>query len=214
MPIGVVAGKAEYMDGFDGGMWQYGDDSRPEAGMTYFAGTFVRHPLTLSASLAILKHLQAGGQPMYDKLNGLSDYLADELNKVFEDLEAPMYLANFGSLFKIQFAQELVYSEIFFAGLRRRGMHIWDHRPCLLTLAHDKSHVDQLVAATREATIEAQRYGFMPGDGYKKYPNVFDVNKPPQVGAKVGKDEQGNPGWFVADVANPGQFVQVGLPTS
>ena len=54
----------------------------------------------------------------------------------------------------------------------------------------------------------------MPGDGYKKYPNVFDVNKPPQVGAKVGKDEQGNPGWFVADVANPGQFVQVGLPTS
>ena len=214
MPIGVVAGKAEYMDGFDGGMWQYGDDSRPEAGMTYFAGTFVRHPLTLSASLAILKHLQAGGQPMYDKLNGLSDYLADELNKVFEDLEAPMYLANFGSLFKIQFAQELVYSEIFFAGLRRRGMHIWDHRPCLLTLAHDKSHVDQLVAATREATIEAQRYGFMPGDGYKKYPNVFDVNKPPQVGAKVGKDEKGNPGWFVADVANPGQFIQVGLPTS
>ncbi len=29
MPLGVVAGKAEYMDTFDGGMWQYGDDSFP-----------------------------------------------------------------------------------------------------------------------------------------------------------------------------------------
>ena len=133
MPIGVVAGKAEYMAGLDGGYWQYGDDSRPEAGMTYFAGTFVRHPLTLAASRAIMLHLKEGGQPMYDRLNELSQYLADELNKVFEQLNAPLSLAHFGSLFKIQFAQELVYSEVFFAGLRRRGMHIWDHRPCLLT---------------------------------------------------------------------------------
>ena len=93
-------------------------------------------------------------------------------------------------------------------------MHIWDHRPCLVTLAHEKYHIDALVAATREATIEAQRYGFMPGDGYKKYPNEFDATKPPQVGAKAGKDKSGNPGWFVPDTGNPGQFIQVGLPTS
>ena len=34
MPIGVVAGKSEYMDALDGGMWEYGDDSFPEAGVT------------------------------------------------------------------------------------------------------------------------------------------------------------------------------------
>ena len=214
MPIGIVAGKAEYMDGLDGGYWQYGDDSRPEAGMTYFAGTFVRHPLTLAASKAILEHLRDGGQPMYDRLNKLSGYLADELNKVFDELDAPMFLANFGSLFKIQFAQELVYSEVFFAGLRRRGMHIWDHRPCLLTLAHTQDDIDQLVIAVREATIEAQRHGFMPGEGYKNVPNVFDASKPPQKGSRVGKDRNGNPGWFVPDTGNPGQFIQVGLPTS
>lgn len=213
MPIGVVAGKAEYMDGLDGGFWQYGDDSRPEAGMTYFAGTFVRHPLTLAASKAILEHLRDGGQPMYDKLNNLGDYLADELNKVFEKLEAPLYLANFGSLFKIQFAQELVYSEVFFAGLRRRGMHIWDHRPCLLTLAHEEHHIDAMVAAVHDTVVECQRYGFMPGEGYKNVSTTsFDENRPPQVGAKAGKDESGNPGWFVPDTANPGQFIQVGLP--
>lgn len=212
MPIGVVAGKAEYMDGLDGGFWQYGDESRPEAGMTYFAGTFVRHPLALAASKAILEHLRDGGEPMYRQLNELSDYLAAEMNKVFEDLEAPMFLANFGSLFKIQFHQELVYSEVFFAGLRRRGMHIWDHRPCLLTLAHTREHVDQLVDVIRETTIECQRFGFMPGDGYKKHPLTLDESKPPQKGAKIGKDREGNRGWFIPDVGNPGQFIQIGLP--
>jgi glutamate-1-semialdehyde 2,1-aminomutase len=31
MPIGVIAGKAAYMDAIDGGMWNYGDDSYPQA---------------------------------------------------------------------------------------------------------------------------------------------------------------------------------------
>ena len=211
MPIGVVAGKAEYMAGLDGGYWQYGDDSRPEAGMTYFAGTFVRHPLALAASRAIMLHLKEGGQPMYDRLNELSQYLADELNKVFEQLDAPLSLAHFGSLFKIQFAQELVYSEVFFAGLRRRGMHIWDHRPCLLTLAHKKSHVDELVKATFDTVVECQRNGFMPGEGYKNESTEMNTDRPPQTGAKVGKDKAGNPGWFVPDTLNPGRFLQVGV---
>ena len=211
MPIGVIGGKAEYMGGLDGGFWQYGDDSRPEAGMTYFAGTFVRHPLALAASKAILEHLKAGGRPMYAQLNQLSDYLADELNKVFKEMEAPLFLANFGSLFKIQFEQELVYSEVFFAGLRRRGMHIWDHRPCLLTLAHRKEHIDRFAKEMRATLAECQRHGFMPGEGYKKYAEKFDPNRPPTADAKQGKDESGNPGWFVADTSNPGQFVQVGM---
>ena len=37
------------MDALDGGAWQYGDDSIPTVGVTYFAGTFVRHPLALAA---------------------------------------------------------------------------------------------------------------------------------------------------------------------
>ena len=210
MPIGVIGGKAEYMGGLDGGFWQFGDDSRPEQGMTYFAGTFVRHPLTLAASKAILEHLRDGGKPMYDELNQLADYLADELNKVFEEMGAPLYLAHFGSLFKIQFHEELVYSEVFFAGLRRRGMHIWDHRPCLLTLSHTREHIDQFAREMRATLAECQRHGFMPGDGYKKFTETFDENRPPSPNAKQGKDDNGNPGWFVADTSNPGQFIQVG----
>ena len=212
MPIGVIAGKAEYMDGLDGGFWEYGDDSRPEAGMTYFAGTFVRHPLALAASKAIMMHLKEGGQSMYDRLNQLTEYMRDEMNRIFKELDAPMYTANIGSLFKIEFHQELVYAEVFYAGLRRRGMHIWDHRPCLLTFAHEKHHVDELLDALYDAIVECQRHGFMPGEGYKKVSDKTNA-RPPQKGAKLGKDESGNPGWFVPDTLNPGQYLQVGMST-
>ena len=52
LPIGVIAGKRAFMDALDGGHWQYGDDSIPTVGVTYFAGTFVRHPLALAAAQA------------------------------------------------------------------------------------------------------------------------------------------------------------------
>jgi Aminotransferase class-III. len=44
MPIGAVAGDARFLDGIDGGMWQYGDASYPSATRTYFGGTFCQHP--------------------------------------------------------------------------------------------------------------------------------------------------------------------------
>lgn len=211
MPIGVVAGKAKYMDGLDGGFWKYGDESRPEAGMTYFAGTFVRHPITLAAAKAILEHIKQEGQPLYDRVNALADNMARQLNDLFKELDAPMFLAHFGTLFKVQFTEEPVYGELLFASLRRRGMHIWDHRPCLLTTSHTQEHVDQFVAAFRESIIEMQRWGFLAGEGYKKALQQFDAQLPPQQGAKVGKDRNGNAGWFIPDTYNPGQYIQIGV---
>jgi len=90
-------------------------------------------------------------------------------------------------------------------------MHIWDHRPCLLTIVHEQEHVDELVLVIRDTIIECQRHGFMPGEGYKKVSDESISERPPQKGAKLGTDESGNPGWFVADAMNPGQFVQVGI---
>ncbi len=50
LPLGVVAGKRAFMDALDGGAWRFGDDSFPETGVTFFAGTFVRHPLAMAAA--------------------------------------------------------------------------------------------------------------------------------------------------------------------
>ncbi len=69
LPIGLVAGRREYMDALDGGAWQYGDDSIPEVGVTFFAGTFVRHPLALAAARAVLDQLEEQGPELQRDLN-------------------------------------------------------------------------------------------------------------------------------------------------
>ena len=62
LPIGVIAGQDRFMDALDGGSWNYGDASFPEAGVTYFAGTFVRHPLALAAADAGLSRTWRGSR--------------------------------------------------------------------------------------------------------------------------------------------------------
>ncbi len=69
LPIGVLAGNARFMDALDGGQWQFGDDSIPEVGVTFFAGTFVRHPLVLAAAWAVLNHLKDSGPALQETLN-------------------------------------------------------------------------------------------------------------------------------------------------
>ena len=209
MPIGVIAGKAKYMDGLDGGFWQYGDDSRPEAGMTYFAGTFVRHPIALATSLAIMTHIKEQGPSLYTNLNSLAEYMAKQLNDLFKELDAPMTVANFGSLFKVHYTSNQTYSELLYSALRRRGMHVYDHRPMFLNTSHKQQHVDQLVAAFKDSIIEMQRFGFLSGDGYKRVKPTFNPEVPPQPNARIGKDQEDNPGWFVEDAKNPGQYVQL-----
>src|SRR6185369_1279570 len=68
MPIGILAGKSQFMDALDGGAWQFGDDSFPEVGVTFFAGTFVRHPLTLAATKAVLLHFKEQGPALQQEL--------------------------------------------------------------------------------------------------------------------------------------------------
>jgi glutamate-1-semialdehyde aminotransferase len=89
MPIGVIAGKKEYMDALDGGFWQYGDGSVPEIGVTYFAGTFVRHPFALAAAKAVLLHMKEKGQALQEHLNGNTAWLAKEVNDFAASLNIP-----------------------------------------------------------------------------------------------------------------------------
>ncbi|MGH9648571.1 MAG: aminotransferase class III-fold pyridoxal phosphate-dependent enzyme, partial [Bryobacteraceae bacterium] len=84
LPIGAIAGKAKFMDALDGGMWSYGDDSYPETGVTFFAGTFVRHPLAMAAARAVLQHLKESGPALQERLTQRTENFVANLNRIFE----------------------------------------------------------------------------------------------------------------------------------
>lgn len=212
IPIGVIAGKKEYMDALDGGTWDYGDQSYPEVGVTYFAGTFVRHPLALASAKASLIYMKEKGPALQQQLNEKGNYIAASLNKEIEQRKLPFFVANYGSLWKVKFNEEIPYSELMFTLMREKGIHILDGFPCFITEATSDADINQIIKCfieSMDAMIEA---GFFPDVFENNEPLntiVVDGSHPPVKGAKLGKDENGNPAWFIKNPNQDGKYLQV-----
>ncbi len=164
MPIGAVCGKAEYMDALDGGAWQYGDSSFPEVGVTFFAGTYIRHPLTMAASWAMLNHLRREGGGLQEQLNERTRSMVGEINAFFDASGVPMRLDVFSSWFYPHFDDEIKYGGLLYFHLREKGVHAWEGRPCFLSTAHSDEDVRCIVEAFKKSVREMQAGGFFPGD--------------------------------------------------
>jgi glutamate-1-semialdehyde aminotransferase len=207
-PIGVIAGKREFMDALDGGHWQYGDDSIPTVGVTYFAGTFVRHPLALAAAKAVLDHLKAEGPALQEGLNRRTADMVGTLNAFFDEVGAPIVIKHFGSVWKVFFTEEHPLQDLLFAMIRSRGVHILDNFPCFLTTAHTAEDIEKVVNAFRESVRELQEADFVPR---RKAPvaMIFDASKPPVPGARLGKEPDGTPAWFVRNPDQPDKYMKV-----
>ena len=211
MPIGVIAGDKKYMDALDGGAWQYGDDSIPEAGVTYFAGTFVRHPLALAAAKASLLYMKKKGPALQESISAKAKRLAKGLNQICQDYQLPLCVAQFGSLWKFKFKTEVPYGETLFSLLRYKGIHIWDLFPCFITEAHTEEDIDTIIEKFQESVDELVTANIFPSDNKRESVSVkYKIEeKPPVPGAKLGKDEMGNAGWFLADPDRPGKYLQI-----
>jgi amino acid adenylation domain-containing protein len=207
-PIGVIAGKRKFMDALDGGDWQFGDASVPTVGVTYFAGTFVRHPLALAAANAVLHHLAAAGPALQEKLNQRTSAFAEELNAFNQSVGAPIKLVQFASVWKVNFLEEHPLQDLLFAMMRSRGVHVLDNFPCFFTTAHSEADFLAIAKAFKESVLELQEADFLPR---RRLPETLalDASKPPVNGARLGKDAQGNPAWFVPNPEAPGKFMRV-----
>ncbi|WP_424193088.1 amino acid adenylation domain-containing protein [Ampullimonas aquatilis] len=220
MSIGVVAGAKKFLDALDGGTWRFGDDSTPQAGVTYFAGTFVRHPLAMAAAKAVLMHLKEQGPSLQEKLNARGDQFAAEINAYFKEQNAPLLLKNFGSQMKLVFTEETPLQELFYHHMRLRGVHIWDF-PCYLTTAHSEEDIAFVTRVFKESVRAMQADGFFPEATLNAAVEASEVvarisagvktnaNQPPVPGARLGRAPDGTPAWFVPDPAKPGAYVRL-----
>jgi amino acid adenylation domain-containing protein/FkbM family methyltransferase len=161
LPIGIIAGKSSYMDAFDGGMWNYGDDSYPQTGKTIFAGSFFKHPLTMAASLAVLNHLKHNPQ-LLPQLNQRTSLFVRELNDYFTKAEVSVRVVNFGSLFRFLVAPELKWFDLFFYHLMANGVYTWEGRNCFLSTAHTDEDLNLIKNAVSESVRQMRAGGFLP----------------------------------------------------
>jgi len=162
LPIGVVSGDAKYMDALDGGKWQYGDTSFPEVGVTFFAGTFVRHPLALAAAKAVLTHLKQAGPDLQRRLNERTARVASQIQALLDEFQAPYHLTQFSSIMHLTPPPEQKFAGLLFYLLRERGIHIWENRAFIITTAHTDEDFARLLRAFRESLSEMRSGEFLP----------------------------------------------------
>jgi hypothetical protein len=134
--------------------------------------------------------------------------MAEELNRFFQSVGAPLQIRHFASLWKTFFLEPQPYGELLFCYLRDRGVHIWDGFPCFLSLAHGPDEINFIISAFKAAVLEMQAGDFLPG-GPRETARSFDANNPPVPGARLGRDAEGNPAWFVANPEAPGKYLQL-----
>lgn len=163
IPIGVLAGKNQFMDALDGGQWNYGDDSFPEVGVTFFAGTFVRHPLAIAAAYTVLNKLKKEGPELQQRLTERVSKFCEELNAYFGRHQVPIRFPYFSAFTYIEHAHDLEFISLLWYHLRAKGVHIWEGRPCYFTLAHTDADFAFVAQCFKEAVAEMQLGGFLPG---------------------------------------------------
>jgi amino acid adenylation domain-containing protein len=151
MPVGILAGTGRFMDALDGGLWQYGDDSIPEVAPTFFAGTFVRHPLVLAACDAVLRHLKAEGPQLQERLAERTAALVARINGDLAERGLAMRAESYSSWFYLNLAGEGRFAGLLWHHLRDRGIHVQESYPCFLTTAHSDDDLERIAMAFRDS---------------------------------------------------------------
>lgn len=159
-PIGAIAGRADIMDGVDGGHWSYGDDSYPPADTTFFGGTYIQHPVSMVAARAVLTHLKEHSPHLQERLNARTAELAATLNGFFEAEEFPLRMSHFGSQFRFEHRADM---ELLYHHLMLRGVHVWEWRNFFLSTAHTDGDIEFVADAVRDSLRELRTAGFFPG---------------------------------------------------
>lgn len=181
MPLGVVSGKARWMDLVDGGVWHFGDRSQPHTARTFVAGTFSKHPLAMTAARAVLRRMKQEGPALQETLNAKTERLAETVNAFAQTHGFPIRVAHFGSLFRITLTGNSTYLfqpleiDLFFYHLIDRGVYTWEGRTCYLSTAHSDADISHIVWAIQDSLMSLRAGGFWPA---KKTPATEAITPP------------------------------------
>jgi glutamate-1-semialdehyde 2,1-aminomutase len=91
LPIGALCGKEEYM--------RVTDPKNPRCAI---AGTFTTNPLTMAATYAVLKEIEANSD-LYFKLNSTTEKFVSRIKDAFTSRNIKVFIGYVGSIFQIYF---------------------------------------------------------------------------------------------------------------
>ncbi len=162
-PIGIVAGSAAYLENYDGGGWHYGDDSQPKTPAGWRQPRSGRHPMSLAAARATLRHLQRDGETLLPQLNQRTERFVSEMNRFFSQRQLPMRLSGFGSTFRLEMPAELTLAPMLAHHLLLRRVYAPTiDQLFFFSTEHDDEAIAIVANAIKESVVAMQQAGFLP----------------------------------------------------
>jgi glutamate-1-semialdehyde aminotransferase len=158
LPIGIVAGKAKFLDATDGGYWQYGDDSAPSVKTTFVAGTFCHHPLAMAASLKVLEILNRSNGSLLHDLNETTAAFCERLNHFFAAHGYQLSVDHFASQFRFNTPGKL---SLLYHQLLLNDVYVWEGRNCFLSTAHTPEVITSLEDKIKQSCLQLEKQGIM-----------------------------------------------------
>jgi glutamate-1-semialdehyde 2,1-aminomutase len=170
-PMGVIAGKKEYMDYFN----------HPEkAKRVLIAGTFNAHPLITAAGIATLQKLSSKTFDVYQHVNHLGELLESGLKEIFEKYDRPVHIARQGSAFCVYFMDDapvdfhdiaahhdFTFDKEYRLGLIDRGVFNFPLpvKQGSISFAHSVQDIEETLEKTKlvVSTLIQKTNGILPG---------------------------------------------------
>lgn len=151
LPVGAYGGKKEYMSQI------------APSGPIYQAGTLSGNPLAMAAGLATLRLLQKPG--VYPELERKTNYLAEGLREIAQELGLPIWINSVGAMFSAFFTDEPVKDftsactsdverfAVYFKGMLERGVYLApsQYEAVFLSLAHSDEDLSYTLEQARVA---------------------------------------------------------------
>ncbi|WP_296704639.1 aminotransferase class III-fold pyridoxal phosphate-dependent enzyme, partial [Algoriphagus sp.] len=197
--IGVLTGNEKWLGNKGVKNSKIDENAIVGIGKSYFANTLSRHPLTLTATNAILEILEEKGDGFQKRLASLSDKMVKGLNAIFEKYNVSYSAEQFNSIWKINSSEKSSTSEVVFALLRENGIHIWENLPCYVTDSHSESDVILTLGKVDEIVKSLVENDVIEGDLLLASENWMSIDNPPFEGAKISLNDEGFPIWVTPE---------------
>ncbi|WP_217145920.1 type I polyketide synthase [Streptomyces sp. AC627_RSS907] len=210
MPIGVIAGDAEFMAPIDGGRWREGDVGFPQRPSMVFAGTFSKHPLTMAVAQQMILHLKKESPRLQTSLAERTADLAGRIDAHASAHGHPLRVEHFSSLFRIDVGGSPLAEDMFFLGLLNRGIYVWEGRTCFLSAAHTEADCTRIVEAVAETAAEVASRGLWEKTRAPRVPAPAPEVSPPAVVGEAPLTDGQKLMWLAAELGGElGQSYQM-----
>ena len=158
-----------------------------------------------------MTRIKAEGMALYEKLEERTARMAADAKSFIAQMGCAVTFEEFASFFYIAVPPTAHWGHLLFVMMTLAGIHIQQYRPNFLTTEHSEEDVNRILAAFKNALAQLIIQGLIEGDqvAAKKFANQTSSLPP---GAKLGKNAQGEPAYFIEDPDNKGKYIEVGKP--